>query len=66
MVSCTPGQLLAKAPGLFAGVTAPPTLTSPTRCRYVALSQRFNLQHYPQDKNLKMVYTIQNFDAFYD
>jgi len=24
----------AKAPGLWAGVTAPPTLTAPTRCRY--------------------------------
>ena len=26
----------AKAPGLMVGVTAPPTLTSPTRCRYRA------------------------------
>jgi len=25
----------AKAPGLIVGVTAPPTLTAPTRCRYV-------------------------------
>jgi len=25
----------AKAPGLLVGVTAPPTLTSSTRCRYV-------------------------------
>jgi len=24
----------AKAPGLIVGVTAPPTLTAPTRCRY--------------------------------
>jgi hypothetical protein len=26
----------AKAPGLTLGVTAPPTLTAPTRCRYSA------------------------------
>ena len=26
----------AKAPGLMVGVTAPPTLTAPTRCRYSA------------------------------
>jgi len=25
----------AKAPGLIVGVTAPPTLTAPTRCRYM-------------------------------
>jgi len=25
----------AKAPGLMAGVTAPPTLTAPTRCRWL-------------------------------
>jgi len=27
-------SLTAKAPGLIVGVTAPPTLTAPTRCRY--------------------------------
>jgi len=28
-------SLSAKAPGLTVGVTAPPTLTAPTRCRYI-------------------------------